>query len=307
MSGTSMAMAMLIANPVILGSGPPPLAQTTEAPEAAQVDMVQGDADAHLRMTVQVAVHGLGPYRFLIDTGSQRTVISTALASTLGLTPGPTVRIVGIAGARDTATAQIESLTVGPRSLYDLTVPLLERTNMGADGIVGTDSLQHQRILLDFSRNTIAIGDASQTGGTRGFEIVVKAKQRSGRLILTNALIDGVRTDVVIDTGASGSIGNRALQRALTAKRRVAMFKSSVSSVTGQELPVDLVVADKLELGGIGIANIVIAYADAPAFAELKLDRKPAVFLGMRELRAFKRVAIDFTKRKVSFDLIEAR
>ncbi|MFD2138206.1 retropepsin-like aspartic protease [Novosphingobium resinovorum] len=186
-------------------------------------------------------------------------------------------------------------------------MPLLERANMGADGILGTDSLQHQRVLLDFARNTITIGNLAETGGGRGFEIVVRAKERSGRLIMTDALIDGVRTDVVIDTGASGTIGNRALQEALAKKPRQAMLKGAVSSVTGQELAVDLGVADKLELGGIGVSNVVIAYADAPAFSELKLSRKPAIFLGMRELRAFKRVAIDFTKRKVSFDLAGAR
>ncbi|MFD2138207.1 aspartyl protease family protein [Novosphingobium resinovorum] len=78
--------------------------------------MVQGDTDAHARMTIAVAVHGTGPYRFLIDTGSQRTVVSTALAGTLKLAQGPQVRVVGIAGAHDVATAQVESITIGPRA-----------------------------------------------------------------------------------------------------------------------------------------------------------------------------------------------
>jgi len=307
MSGMSMALAMLIANPVILGATPAPITGPAQPGAEPQGDMVQGDTDAHARMTIAVDVHGTGPYRFLIDTGSQRTVVSTALAGTLKLAQGPQVRVVGIAGAHDVATAQVESITIGPRAFYGLTVPLLERANMGADGILGTDSLQHQRVLLDFARNTITIGNLAETGGGRGFEIVVRAKERSGRLIMTDALIDGVRTDVVIDTGASGTIGNRALQEALAKKPRQAMLKGAVSSVTGQELAVDLGVADKLELGGIGVSNVVIAYADAPAFSELKLSRKPAIFLGMRELRAFKRVAIDFTKRKVSFDLAGAR
>lgn len=308
MSGMGMALAMLIANAVILGATPPPLSQGAPPSSAgAPDDILQGSSDQHARMTIDVAVHGIGPYRFVIDTGSQRTVVSTALAGTLGLAQGPQVRVMGIAGAHDVATARIESIVVGPRAFHDLTVPLLERVNMGADGILGTDSLQHQRVLLDFARNTIAIGDPAETGGRRGFEIVVRAKHRSGRLILTNALIDGVRTDVVIDTGASGTIGNRALQQALARSHRAGRLRGSVSSVTGQELIVDLAVADKLELGGIGVANVLIAYADSPAFAELKLDRKPAIFLGMRELRAFKRVAIDFSSRKVLFDLPASR
>lgn len=308
MSSLGMALAMLIANPVILGATPAPLSQgVLPSSENFPVDVMQGSSDQHARMTIDVAVHGSGPYRFVIDTGSQRTVISTTLADALGLLKGPQVRVMGIAGVHDVATARIEDIVVGPRAFHDLTVPLLEHANLGADGILGTDSLQHQRVVLDFARNTIAIGDPTQTGGRNGFEIVVRAKQRSGRLILTNAVIDGIRTDVVIDTGASGTIGNRALQKALSQRERAGPLKGSLSSVTGQELTVDLAVADRLELAGIGVTNVIIAYADSPAFAELKLNRKPAIFLGMRELRAFKRIAINFASRKVLFDLPETK
>lgn len=299
MPGLSLGLAMLIANPLILGVTPTPLT----ASDAAAQDAVQAEADLHLRMTIEVSIHGMGPYRFVVDTGSQRTVVSTTLAGELGLAPGPQVRVMGMAGAVHVGTAQVDSIDVGPRSFYDLTVPLLESRNIGADGILGTDSLQHHRVLLDFTLNTIRIVDPKAPGGSRDFEIVVHARKKSGRLILTNARVDGVRTDVVIDTGASGTVGNRALQNALSRKfRGQSNITATLNSVTGHALPVDLVVAKKLELGGIGLANVLIAYADAPVFTELKLANRPAIFLGMRELRAFKRVAIDFSTRKILFD-----
>jgi hypothetical protein len=214
---------------------------------------------------------------------------------------------MGMAGAYDVASAQVASIDVGTRAFRDLTVPLLERRHMGADGILGTDSLQHQRVLFDFARNTIRIGGATGTSATRGFEIVVQARKRSGRLILTDALIDGVVTDVVIDTGASGTVGNRALQQALARKARSGQrLTGTLASVTGHELAVDLAVAGSLELRGARLSNVVVAYADAPAFGELGLANKPAIFLGMRELRAFKRIAVDFSTRKVAFDLPDA-
>lgn len=300
MAGLGLALAMLIANPLILGAQPAPRADAAPA----SLEVVQGVPDAHARMTVEVAVHGIGPYRFLIDTGSQRTVVSTALASSLSLAPGPQVRVMGIAGIHEVATAQVDSIDVGSRSFYDLTVPLLESGHMGADGILGTDSLQHERVLLDFTRNTIRIGSPRHLGGRQGFEIIVQARRKSGRLILTDATIDGVRVDVVIDTGASGSVGNPALLRALSRKARAgAMPRGTLTSVTGHDLPVDLAIANRLELAGIAVTNVLIAYADTPAFAELKLDKRPAVFLGMRELRAFRRVAIDFSTRKVLLDI----
>ena len=40
-----------------------------------------------------------------------------------------------------------------------------------------------------------------------------------------------------------------------------------------------------------------------PAFEALGLNRKPALLLGMQDLRSFDRVAIDFSTRRILFDL----
>jgi len=128
----------------------------------------------------------------------------------------------------------------------------------------------------------------------------VRARRKSGQLIMTNALIDGVRTNVVIDTGASVSIANRALQRALRERQA---GQAQINSVTGQSLTADMGFASELLINDLNINNVLLAFADTPAFAELDLDKRPALFLGMRELRAFKRVAT----RKVMFDVQHTR
>jgi len=179
-------------------------------------------------------------------------------------------------------------------------VPLLEDRHIGADGIIGTDSLQHQRVLLDFAKNTITIGERQELGGNRGYDIVVRARRRSGRLIMTNADIDGIRVNVVVDTGSSITVGNRALQRAL---RDQQMGEATLSSVTGHTISANMGLANRLNIGRLNVDNVLIAFADAPAFKELKLDKRPAIFLGMREIRGFKRVAIDFDSRQILFDL----
>jgi hypothetical protein len=48
---------------------------------------------------------------------------------------------------------------------------------------------------------------------------------------------------------------------------------------------------------------VLIAYTDAPPFRALGLDQRPALFLGMRDLRALDRLAIDFSTRRIYFDL----
>jgi predicted aspartyl protease len=271
------------------------------AQDAADIDVVRGRADAGDRMTVPVQLGVNGPYRFLIDTGSQSTVLSTDLAARLALAPLEKRRIVGIAGSELAQTALLDELGLGRRSFYGLTVVLFESEHIGADGIVGVDSLQSQRVLLDFARNRMAVGDAKSLGGNAGYEIVVTARRRAGQLIMTSAEIDGVKTDVVIDTGSDTSIGNRALQRALGPRNQ--QRQGVLTSVTGQQAVADIGLAEDLDVGRVSIKNLVIAYTDSPAFAALGLHRRPALLLGMRELRLFKRVAIDFSTKKVMFDL----
>ncbi|MEW9855828.1 aspartyl protease family protein [Novosphingobium sp. M1R2S20] len=291
------ALALLIADPLILGSQ-----QATALSDVEEADLIQSQADRAERMTVPVAVDGAGPYRFLIDTGSQRTVVSTSVATRLALAPGPTVRIIGVAGIGTAATARVDQIEFGKQVVANLTVPLLEHQHIGADGIIGTDALQDQRVVFDFTKETISIGSPEELGRSSGYEIVVRARRRSGRLILTNAVIDGVQTDVVVDTGASGTIGNRALQRAMR-ERNAGV--GSLTSVTGHVLPADFGLSRLLKLGKLQIGNVLIAFADAPAFTELRLDKRPAILLGMREMRAFKRVAIDFSTRRVLFELVK--
>jgi predicted aspartyl protease len=270
------------------------------AQQASEVDLLAVGTDRYARMTVPVRVREKGPFNFLIDTGAQNTVLSRALADKLLLVPSARARLIGIAGTEMVDTVQIDQLDLGRRSFYNLLAPLLEARHIGADGILGLDSLQGQRVLIDFRTNAMTIGDAASLGGNKGFEIVITARRRSGQLIMTNAVIDGVKVDVVIDTGAETSIGNLPLQRALS--RRHSAETTVLHSVTGQSVQAQIGFATSLVIDKVSLNNVLIAYADSPAFAALLLAKKPALLLGMRDLRSFDRVAIDFATRKILFD-----
>ena len=58
------------------------------AAPAATSETIGYAPDTWQRMTVEVTVGGRGPYRFIVDTGAERTVISSELAQTLGLGSG---------------------------------------------------------------------------------------------------------------------------------------------------------------------------------------------------------------------------
>jgi predicted aspartyl protease len=284
-----------------LANSTSPAGAADPVPPPPADELVQIQRDRHDRMTVPVLIGAKGPYEFLIDTGSERTVLSRQLAQSIGLAASGNGVVVGVAGSQTVELVDVDEISLGKRTYYTLTAPLLEATHIGADGIVGLDSLQDQRVLIDFHANRIAIGDASSLGGTKGFEIVVKARRRSGQLIMTNAIIDGVATDVVLDTGSDSSIGNLALRKAMA--RRAKAEQTTLFSVTGQALDADIVIASTIEVEGMQIHNTPLAFADSPAFHRLELVKRPAILLGMAQMRMFRRVAIDFATRRVLFDL----
>jgi predicted aspartyl protease len=265
-------------------------------------ETIGAQADRQSRLTVPVHVEGHGPFRFMIDTGAQRTVLSTSLAQQLGLEAGPSIRVIGIVQDAQVPSARVGNLDLGRINLSHMQVPLLDRAHMGADGIIGTDTLQDQRVLLDFSRELMTLGESGAHGANVGYEIVVKARRESGQLIIANARLDGINVAVIIDTGAETTVGNRALQAAL-GRRGQSFTPVLVESVTGHSVLAEVGSAEKLTMRDVVITNPAIAFTDTPAFDEIGLADKPALFLGMREMRVFRRVAIDFPKKRVLFDL----
>lgn len=266
-----------------------------------QADEVQLGEDGSDRMTVPVRVSGSGPYRFLVDTGADRTAVSRQLAARLRLPPGGAVRMHTPTGPLVVATANVPSLQLGVRELDIRAAPLLEATYIGADGILGTDSLRSQRVVFDFKSGFMTIVPSAEAIDPADRDaIVVRGKLRRGRLIVSQAEVEGKRATIVVDTGSEVSIGNLALRRRLLGDRPVARDAMvEVQSVTGAILHAELVIVKNLSLGGVVVENLPVVFADAHTFARLGFDRRPALLLGMDAMRAFERVSIDFANKKL--------
>jgi len=301
--GTALALiaasTALAADPA---QRPAPADEAGSPPDLSEAEILQLQRERYQRMTVPVTIQGQGPFRFMIDTGAQATVLSHELAALLQVENRRPVVLVGMASRINTETVGIEGLMLGSRSFYIQSAPLIDAEHLGeADGILGLDSLQDQRVLLDFQNKQIAVADAKELGGNRGFEIIVKARERLGQLIITRSMIDGVQTTVIVDTGAQGSIGNPALLERLRRKRMVG--ETELTDVNGQQLSGPVRVVGQLTMGTVQLRNFPVVFADAPPFRVLGLHGEPALILGMEELRLFRRVAIDFKSRQILFDL----
>ena len=275
--------------------------------QATQTEDVEFRDDMYARMTVPVRLSGTGPYRFLVDTGADRTAISRELAKKLNLDGTGNATLHSVTGASTVATATVRDLQLTRKNLTVRNAPLLARANMGADGILGVDSLRSQRVLFDFEGQTISIVPSTAPAvQNEPDSIVVQAKRRKGHLILTQARANGRRLNVVIDTGSQFSIGNSALRRQLLAGRQLKnSHQVELESVTGHKLVGDLMYVRQLEIGGINLKDLAVVFADSHAFRKLDLEDRPSLLLGMNAMRAFKRVSIDFANKKLRVVLPE--
>ena len=260
--------------------------------------------EADSRLTVAVAVGSRGPYNFIIDTGAERTVVSRQLASQLQLSSGGQVTMTSMteSGLVDTVIVpELSIQSIGIR--HTIVAPSLDAGNLGAQGMLGLDTLASHRILIDFETGTMTVHPSTPNRKARredSDEIVVTAKSKFGQLIVTDAYYGGVRIQVVLDTGASVSLGNEAFRRLVGRGKRGAK-PVEITSVTGGKLSLDYAVVPDVRIGGVNFATLPVAFIDAAPFRHWDLIKRPALMLGMDALRSFRRVDIDFPNRQVRF------
>ena len=289
-----------------LAAPAPVIAQATVSldtyAEKPLVDRTTQQRDVRLRteenqrMTVPVKVSGKGPWQFIVDTGANRTSISSNLAASLGLEAGGATQIHTVTGIKTVETARIPDLQLSDNNIHDLRAPLLDSVNIGADGMLGVDSLQSQQVVFDFTKNTMSIVPAIRKVVTENNgAIVVYGRLLNGRLIVTHADADGNDITVVLDTGSEVCVGNDAMRERMQTRGQLTdAGYVELQSVTGEKLPGQYTFVKKLTFGGVDLNGLAVVFANARTFHDLGLDDRPALLLGMNAMRAFKKVSIDF-------------
>lgn len=304
MIGRYVAVAML------LGGSAPLLAQTatTRLDAVSGVQPIDGKTqaqDVHIhtdyedRMTVPVRLSGSGPYQFLVDTGADRSAVSRELATKLALSSAGRVQLHSVTGVSQIDTARVENIEL-TRSPENIDAAVLDRENIGADGIVGSDLLRAERVQFDFEKQTMTVVPSSTPEFRKDpGAILITARRKNGRLIITDAEVAGERLTVVLDTGADLCMGNGELRRRLRRDDVLDLGeKAHLLSVTGAQMTGDIIHIREMTMGGVRLSNLAVVITDAHTFSQLGLNDRPALLLGMNAMRAFKKVSIDFANKK---------
>jgi hypothetical protein len=254
------------------------------------------------RLSIDVLVNGRGPYRFVVDSGADTSVVGLRIARGLQLPLGTPAILYGVTARNLVDRVKVDQLTLGPSTVSGLQLPALREADVGGDGLVGIDALVQQRLMMDFESHLIKIEDARTPEKHYFGEIVITARRQRGQLILAHVRAAGLPLDAVIDTGSEVTIGNTALRDKLF-RRGAKSYPATAIGVTGVEVALQLMVVDELRLGPVILRDVPIAFADVPPFELFGLSHQPALLLGTDILEKFRRVSLDFRARKVRFQL----
>lgn len=113
-------------------------------------------------MVVSVSINDRGPFDFLIDTGTNTTLIDPQLATELGLQAKDRLKLASLASATDVPRYYFQTFRVGPASVSNqeaLAVPLPQLTALDHKirGILGMNFLLQFSFRLDYEHRTLEL------------------------------------------------------------------------------------------------------------------------------------------------------
>lgn len=307
MSGATAAFCLFARQALAQEVSTPP-ADTPDDHDTAALAARTDDAD---HLSIEVLVNGRGPYHFVVDTGAETSVVADTVAQALGLPPVASVLVDGFSRRIPAQTVKVNSLAFGPFQRQNLTLPVLPRRYLSADGYLGLDAISDSRVTFDFTGKTLKIEMPRKRSEDRhpgpGQSTRLWASGSSGRLRVSDCLVDGVRATAFIDTGAQVSVGNRALKAALALRGGLQNLGPLVlNGVTGGEILSEVIPVSLIKLEDLSFTDSRLAIAEVPSFDAWNVHNRPGLLIGMNFLRQFAAVTIDYRQKSIRFELSEA-
>jgi hypothetical protein len=194
-------------------------------------------ADALL--VVPVTINRVGPFDFLVDTGTQPNLIDPSLASSLDLKSQGPVGLITASTFLSGSVATVTSLEAGG---YTLKNPAVVVEDLGAlqaadphiRGVLGENFLAYFDVLIDYDHKLLCLDRSkAMEGELRGERIpLVPPKHPEDelpfldRLVVSVNLSDSGTRDILLqlDSGSTGPIlysGNPKLEKVLLKKARI--------------------------------------------------------------------------------------
>ncbi len=254
------------------------------------------------RVVAPVRINGQGPFRMIVDTGANQSVLTTRLAAALGLAidPSNNIKVNGVTGALLVPTVHIDSFETGDLRQTALRLPVMQSVMGGADGVLGMQGFEGMRISVDFLNDEIRIARSRGQRSPADF-VRVPVKVHFDRLLLASGRVGRIRVRAVIDTGAERTLGNMALRRQLQESGQIKTppIETGVIGLSEVMQRGEAVYTRRLRLGDIAVTDLNIIYGDIDVFRLWDLEDEPALLIGMDVLGTVHTLVVDYRLKEV--------
>jgi predicted aspartyl protease len=295
---------------VIVASWAAGLAGTT-APASACDPLVSGASsvaadtrtDSSGRAIALVNINGQGPFRFIIDTGANRSVLSQALATRLGLSHVGVDLVHSVDGAELAKLVNIDSLSFGALHLSGGETPVLDGPMLdGEHGLLGVDGMAGRLLYVDFIKHCVEVFESPAQMPLDGW-LSVPAQMSFGTMLKVRGDIMGVAVNVLIDTGSDISLANEHFREALReVGARSVEYRNGHAFTAGRPIVLaQRVWTPRLRLGRTFVDNVNAYVGNFHIFDLWGLQEEPTVLIGMDVLARAREMAIDYEDGVVHF------
>src|SRR5258705_9709710 len=278
-----------------------------EAPEPRYVAPTRRDRIG--RIWAPVYLNGKGPFRLVLDSGSNRSAVMASVAQQLGIpiTTEHQVLLRGVTGTQVVPTISVDTIVVGDLELHSKRLPILIDALGGAEGVLGNEGLQDKRIVIDFRHDLITIIRSHAERARPGF-VTVPVRMVRGLLLIANVRVGSVNAKAIIDTGGQVTIANAAFRDAML--KRVRPEDVLADEITGVTLDVqrgDRVLTPPILIGELVIRRAHITVGDLAIFQHWKMTREPALLIRMDVLGLFDTLIIDYKRGELQIRVRNGR
>jgi len=262
------------------------------------------------RIATDVYIDGKGPYNFLIDTASSRSLMFEHVRKelNLGQSQPQFLKIYGINDVGEAMPVKPKTLQVAGESVPGMVMGVLPDQGKGPDGVLGTDFLSRYFVVLDRGAMRFRLLEPG-SGSSRAFDDWTAATLTSRpfknfdiRFWYLDTRFNDKKLSALFDLGAAMTMLNwQAAEKLGVHQSRFAANgppPEILQDILGKSAPA-------VQLFGLDVRmysrqwnqqNAIVA--DAPVFDYFDLEEKPAAIVGLG-LLGNNSLAIDFQGGKL--------
>jgi hypothetical protein len=258
------------------------------------------------QMIAAVSINHSGPYNFLLDTGTQMTMIDPSLAAELHLNTQGSAVVAGVGFQTAASFAQLDLLEVGSHAVanqkalvFDIKNP--QSVDLHFRGVLGEDFLGQFDVLIDNAHSLLCLDDsATMRANMKGPHIaLLTAPDKSSggpsfsSLIISARLSDGMRpVRLKLDSGMNAPfLFDSPQYLAPGSIRRVG------GDLNGTQRSFSTLPPQDLKIGPLEFPKVSFS-----TFADSQKDSRTSAFDGLLTLGLFRRVFICHTDHFAVFE-----